>query len=55
LVNLLKSATKECINISSAIVDGTKAGESRMLFMPHSPGIYVALVLKDVAQIEKEY
>lgn len=25
-----------------------------MLFMPHSPGIYVALVLKDVAAIEDE-
>jgi len=25
-----------------------------MLFMPHSPGIYVALVLRDAAYIERE-
>ena len=31
-----------------------KAGDRRMLFMPHSPGIYVALVLKDVAAIDEE-
>jgi hypothetical protein len=25
-----------------------------MLFMPHSPGVYVALVLRDAAYIESE-
>jgi hypothetical protein len=55
LINLIRSANKECLNIGSALVNGTRAGDSRMLFMPHSPGIYVALVLQDVAQIEKEY
>lgn len=45
LVNLIRSANTECLNIRSAVVSGAKAGDSRMLFMPHSPGIYVALVL----------
>jgi len=49
LINLIRSASKECINVGSALVNGTKAGDARMLFMPHSPGIYVALVLQDVA------
>ncbi len=52
LIHLMKSAIRECINIKSGLVNGTKAGDRRMLFMPHSPGIYVALVLKDAAQIE---
>jgi hypothetical protein len=43
----MKSAVRECINIKSALTNGNKAGDKRMLFMPHSPGIYVALVLKD--------
>ena len=25
-----------------------------MLFMPHSPGVYVALVLRDAQQIDQE-
>ena len=45
LINLIRSASKECLNIKSALVNGSRAGDSRMLFMPHSPGIYVALVL----------
>lgn len=47
LIGFMKSAVRECINIKSGVVNGTKAGGRRMLFMPHSPGIYVALVLKD--------
>jgi hypothetical protein len=54
LVNMMKSSVRECINIKSGIVSGLKAGGKRMLFMPHSPGIYVALVLKDASQIEQE-
>jgi hypothetical protein len=50
----MKSAVRECINIKSAITNGNKAGDKRMLFMPHSPGIYVALVLKDAVQIDQE-
>lgn len=50
----MKSAVRECINIKSGLVNGTKAGDRRMLFMPHSAGIYVALVLKDAALIEQE-
>ena len=30
------------------------AGDNRLLFMPHSPGVYLALVLKDGESIEKE-
>lgn len=51
---MMKSGVRECINIKSALCNGTKAGDRRMLFMPHSPGIYVALVLKDVAAIDEE-
>ena len=47
MVQLMKSAVRECINIKSSIVSGLKAGGRRMLFMPHSPGVYVALVLRD--------
>ena len=29
-----------------------KAGDNRMLFMPHSsPGVYIALILKDAKEI----
>lgn len=45
---------RDCINYKSGIVNGTKAGNKRMLFMPHSPGVYVALVLRDAAFIERE-
>ena len=30
------------------------AGDNRLLFMPHSPGIYMALVLKEAAALERE-
>lgn len=30
------------------------AGDNRLLFMPHSPGIYMALVLKDADEIEQD-
>lgn len=50
----MKSGVRECINIKSALCNGTKAGDRRMLFMPHSPGIYVALVLQDVNSIDEE-
>lgn len=53
-MQLIKSSVRDCINIKSGVVNGTKAGDRRMLFMPHSAGIYVALVLKDAAQIETE-
>ena len=54
MVQLMKSAVRECINIKSSIVSGLKAGGRRMLFMPHSPGVYVALVLRDAQQIDQE-
>jgi hypothetical protein len=56
MIRLLLSAKRECINIQSALLSSNnlmpKAGDNRMLFMPHSPGIYVALVLKDALEIE---
>lgn len=54
MVSLIKSGVRDCINIKSGLVNGTKAGNRRMLFMPHSPGVYVALVLRDAAYIEQE-
>lgn len=27
----------------------------RILFMPHSPGVYIALVLKNIEEIEQDY
>jgi hypothetical protein len=30
------------------------AGNNRFLFMPHSPGVYLALLLKDAKDIEEE-
>ena len=54
MVQFMKSAVRECINIKSSIVSGLKAGGRRMLFMPHSPGVYVALVLRDAQQIDQE-
>lgn len=58
MIRLLLSARRECINIHSALLSTSsvlpKAGDNRMLFMPHSPGIYVALVLKSTSEIEQE-
>jgi len=30
------------------------ASDNRLLFMPHSDGIYMALVLKDAGDLERE-
>ena len=30
------------------------AGDNRLLFMPHSPGVYIALVLKDGDEMEQD-
>lgn len=54
LVSVLKSQLRECINFKSAQTNGTKAGDRRLLFIPHSPGIYIALLLKDAQQIDRE-
>lgn len=59
MIRLLLSSQTECINIKSALLETSnpnlaKAGDNRMLFMPHSPGIYIALVLKDAQAIIQE-
>lgn len=46
LTKALNANTYEHINFMRA-VEGV-----RVLFMPHSPGIYIALVLKNVEDIE---
>ena len=53
------SAKCETINIKSVNFQGLGmaaglAGDNRLLFMPHSPGIYMALVLKDADEIEQD-
>ena len=48
LARALSASTHEQINFMSAF-----AG-ARVLFMPHSPGVYIALVLKSVEDIEQE-
>jgi hypothetical protein len=55
----LISAKCETINIKSVNFQGLGmaaglAGDNRLLFMPHSPGIYMALVLKDADEIEQD-
>jgi len=63
---MLKSSKQECINfrsvnsVVSQLGGATSnqvglAGDNRLLFMPHSPGIYVALVMKDAKTIENEH
>ena len=52
LERLLQSARNESINYKSVDFNGLGlgiglAGDNRLLFMPHSPGIYIALILKD--------
>ena len=58
MIRLLLSARHETLNIHSALLCTStllpKAGDNRMLFMPHSSGIYVALVLKSATEIEQE-
>lgn len=45
LAKILYANSYECINFMTA-VEGV-----RVLFMPHSPGIYIALVLKNLEEI----
>jgi len=48
LARVLNASTYEHINFMSAF-EGV-----RVLFMPHSPGVYIALVLKSVEDIEQD-
>jgi hypothetical protein len=55
LGQLLLSSKCETINIKSVNFLGNGlAGDNRLLFMPHSPGVYMALVLKDADDIERD-
>ena len=59
LIKMLQSAKMDTINFKAVNFQGLGmatglAGDNRLLFMPHSPGIYLALVLKDHDQIERE-
>ena len=52
LERLLQSARNESINYRSVDFNGLGlgvglSGDNRLLFMPHSPGIYIALILKN--------
>ena len=49
LARVLTMNTTEHINYLRA-VEGV-----RILFMPHSPGIYIALVLKSADELEQDY
>jgi len=49
----------DCINFKSISFSNLGmqvglAGDNRYLFMPHSAGIYVALVMKDAKCVEEE-
>ena len=59
LVKLLMSAKKDTINFKSVNFNGLGmvtgiASDNRLLFMPHSDGIYIALVLKEASNLERE-
>ena len=59
LAGLLASTKSESINFKSVSFAGLGmaaglTGDNRLLFMPHSPGIYMALVLKDAAALERD-
>ena len=59
LTALLASTKSESINFKSVNFSGLGmaaglAGDNRLLFMPHSPGIYLALVLKDGPALERD-
>ena len=59
LMKMLQSAKMDTINFKAVNFQGLGmatglAGDNRLLFMPHSPGIYLALVLKDHDLIERE-
>ena len=58
-MRILTSAKKDTINFKSVNFEGLGmvtgiASDNRLLFMPHSEGIYIALVLKDLESLEKE-
>ena len=59
LLKLLTSAKRDTINFRSVNFNGLGmvtgiASDNRLLFMPHSDGIYIALVLKDASSLERE-
>ena len=59
LSRLLLSSKNESINYRSVDFSGVGlgfglTGDNRLLFMPHSPGIYIALVLKDAGTLEDD-
>lgn len=59
LQRILSSAKKDTVNFKSVNFNGLGmitgiASDNRLLFMPHSDGIYLALVLKDAVTLERE-
>ena len=59
MAKILSSAKKDTINFRSVNFNGLGmvtgvASDNRLLFMPHSEGIYMALVLKGAEALEKE-
>lgn len=55
----MSSAKKDTVNFRSLNFNGLGmvtgvASDNRLLFMPHSDGIYMALVLKDAGDLERE-
>jgi len=59
VLKILQSAKSDTINFRSLNFNGIGmvtgvAGDNRLLFMPHSEGIYVALVLKNSEDLERE-
>lgn len=59
LMQILTSAKRDTINFRSLNFSGLGmvtgvASDNRILFMPHSEGIYMALVLKDADTLERE-
>ena len=58
-MKMLSSAKNETINIKTVNFEGLGmasgiAGDNRVMFMPHSEGIYMALILNDSDAIENE-
>ena len=59
MLRILSSAKKDTINFRALNFNGLGmitgvAGDNRLLFMPHSDGIYMALVLKNSSDLERE-
>lgn len=59
LLRILSSSKRDTINFRSINFSGLGmvtgvASDNRLLFMPHSEGIYIALVLKEAEALEKE-